>query len=353
MDYRKSLALLKMPSISLRSRSSVLAIERKKKISFPSFFCAIHFFFVMDGEEVVQLEVGGGHFAVPVGVLRSEPDSVLAAVFAGEEWRQLERDPNGRIVLAGSADAFGHLLAWLRGRDLPPADQAEARTKLRVEAERFGLTRLVAALDTVDGVALQQTDNLKEEEGEEEDVMKEAMMKKEKKENRMHERYITMSDDQFVRLINKSKPQVSGADMRRFSLSGMALSDARFFKCDFNGVDLRWAFLGSASLVECDLRNADLRGANVVQCVSRRMWWCVVRLKGGVRAGTNLRYADLTGSDLTGARLCEANVTGANVARANFAHADLNGIIGLNQTKLNSSANWKQALNLPPDFLTP
>jgi hypothetical protein len=46
-------------------------------------------------------------------------------------------------------------------------------------------------------------------------------------------------------------------------------------------------------------------------------------------------------------------VTGANVARTNFAHADLNGIIGLNQTKLNSSANWKQALNLPPDFLTP
>lgn len=78
----------------------------------------------------------------------------------------------------------------------------------------------------------------------------------------------------------------------------------------------------------------------------------VVRLTR-VCAGTNLRYADLTGSDLTGARLCEANVTGANVARANFAHADLNGVIGLNQTKLSSSANWKKALNLPQDFLTP
>lgn len=277
----------------------------------------------------MQLDVGGRHFAVRVGVLRSESDSVLAAIFAGEGWRQLERDPNGRIVLAGrDADAFDHLLAWLRGRDLPPANQAEARTNLRLEAERFGLTRLVAALDTVDGVVLEPADNLKEGGGEEE-VLKEAVVKKkEEKEKRMHERYITMSDDQFVRLINKSKPQVSGVDMRRFSLSGMALSDARFFKCDFNGVDLRWAFLGSASLVECDLRNADLRG-------------------------TNLRYADLTGSDLTGARLCEANVTGANVARANFAHADLNGVIGLNQTKLSSSANWKKALNLPQDFLTP
>ena len=305
----------------------------------------------MDGEEVVQLEVGGGHFAVPVGVLRSESDSVLAAIFAGEDWRQLERDPNGRVVLAGSADAFDHLLAWLRGRDLPPIDQPEARAKLRVEAERFGLTRLVAALDTVDsdGVALQQTENLKEEEeGGMEAVEKKK--EKEKKEKRMHERYTTISDDQFVRLINKSKPQVSGADMRRFSLSGMALSDARFFKCDFNGVDLRWAFLGSASLVECDLRNADLRGANVVRCVSSCGVSCGSK---AVRAGTNLRYADLTGSDLTGARLCEANVTGANVTRANFAHADLNGIIGLNQTKLNSSANWKQAVNLPPDFLTP
>lgn len=68
---------------------------------------------------------------------------------------------------------------------------------------------------------------------------------------------------------------------------------------------------------------------------------------------TNLRYADLTGSDFTGANLCGANVTGANVERAIFAQADLNGIIGLNQSKLHQHAHWKGALNLPLDFLTP
>jgi uncharacterized protein YjbI with pentapeptide repeats len=43
----------------------------------------------------------------------------------------------------------------------------------------------------------------------------------------------------------------------------MKLVDARFFQCDLRGVDLRWAILQGASLVECDLRRANLIGASI------------------------------------------------------------------------------------------
>lgn len=189
--------------------------------------------------------MGGRHFSVRVAVLTSEPDSVLGAIFANDSWRQLETDADGRIVLTATDPAsFAHLLEWLRSGQLPPLHHAEARAMLRQEAEHFNVSRLVKALSA-------------------ETVPREdEAQPKETKRKTMHERYITLSDGQFVRLLNKKKPQVSGADMRRFSLCGMSLSDARFFKCDLSGVDLRWAFLNNASLVECDLRGADLRGTN-------------------------------------------------------------------------------------------
>jgi hypothetical protein len=78
---------------------------------------------------------------------------------------------------------------------------------------------------------------------------------------------VRLSGDQFVQLLNSGRPlQLSGCDLRGFSLSGMKLVDARFFQCDLRGVDLRWAILQGASLVECDLRRANLIGASIHAC---------------------------------------------------------------------------------------
>jgi hypothetical protein len=82
---------------------------------------------------------------------------------------------------------------------------------------------------------------------------------------------VRLSGDQFVQLLNSGRPlQLSGCDLRGFSLSGMKLVDARFFQCDLRGVDLRWAILQGASLVECDLRRANLIGAPTHACTRVR-----------------------------------------------------------------------------------
>ena len=91
------------------------------------------------------------------------------------------------------------------------------------------------------------------------------------------------------------KPDLSGADLFRADLAGLALA----------GANLTGADLLRANLYGADLAGADLTGANLT--------------------GANLYGADLSGADLAGANLTGANLTGADLFRANLYGADLAG----------------------------
>lgn len=198
----------------------------------------------------VRLDVGGCHFTTSLTTLTSEPGSMLAAMFSGRH--ELEKDDEGRVFIDRDPKAFGVILDWLRNGHLPTAllnpkravragavQPAVEREALVLEATYYGLTRLVAHLAS--GGVAEEDDS--EDEGD-------------------REEFIRITEDQLVRLVNAGRPpQLSRCDLRHFCLSGMLLSEARFFRCNLRGVNLRWAILNSASFVECDLRGADLTGA--------------------------------------------------------------------------------------------
>ena len=79
---------------------------------------------------------------------------------------------------------------------------------------------------------------------------------------------------------------------------------------NLRGADLRGAYLQDADLRGAELRGADLQGANLQDADLR---------------GADLRSAELRGADLQGADLQDAYLRGANLQDADLRGADLQG----------------------------
>ena len=113
------------------------------------------------------------------------------------------------------------------------------------------------------------------------------------------------------------------------------------------GADLRGADLRNADLYGADLRNADLYGANL-----RSADLCNANLCGANLYGANLRNADLCGANLRSADLRSADLCGANLRNANLYGANLCGVKGADlaiaQTRIlpeGSIIGWKKCRN--------
>ncbi|XP_061417626.1 BTB/POZ domain-containing protein KCTD7 isoform X1 [Lethenteron reissneri] len=98
--------------------------------------------------EVVQLNVGGTHFATLLSTLRSCEGSMLAAMFSGRH--RLPRDHVGRFFIDRDPAYFGDILNFLRSGEVPCHERARG---VHREAHYFGLQPLLACLETLQPLA--------------------------------------------------------------------------------------------------------------------------------------------------------------------------------------------------------
>ncbi len=116
-----------------------------------------------------------------------------------------------------------------------------------------------------------------------------------------------------------TRPDLSGANLRRADLTGADLSNVNLAGANLTGAhltesDLTGADLSNADLYQADLRKADLRRAN---------------LTGAYLTGADLSNADLTGTELREVDLHEANVSHVEPYRTIFANVNLSTVKGL------------------------
>ena len=94
-------------------------------------------------DERITLDVGGQIFATTLSTLRSDPDSMLAAMFSGRH--ALQRTPEGHVFIDRDPTHFRMVINYLRDgeRALPKAlrdrgDEADYYGELLAEADFYG-----------------------------------------------------------------------------------------------------------------------------------------------------------------------------------------------------------------------
>ena len=100
-------------------------------------------------DDPFELNVGGRVFTTRRSTLTMEDGSMLANLFAeGSAFDEIDRDPNGRAFLDRDGDSFAVVLDYLRrsGR-LAGKHSADMLSRVREDAEYFGLAGLVTAID--------------------------------------------------------------------------------------------------------------------------------------------------------------------------------------------------------------
>lgn len=113
----------------------------------------------------------------------------------------------------------------------------------------------------------------------------------------------------------RSKPDLSGADLRGVVIQNANLRDANLSSAILIDADLSGANLTKARLAGADLRQAVLAGAVLYGAMLH---------KADLR-GAFLRWADLSRADFTNAKLQEADIRRTHLARTVFRKADLSG----------------------------
>ncbi len=118
-------------------------------------------------------------------------------------------------------------------------------------------------------------------------------------------RNISMLEDWILKRIEveKSKENLSGAD-----LSDAKLIKAKLSNANLSSADLSDAYLIQANLVSADLSNADLSRAVLTQADLKE-----INLSGANLTDAYLIEADLQGADLEDTELLEAHLNGANL----------------------------------------
>ena len=95
--------------------------------------------------EVITLNVGGVLHTTTVDTLRREPGSMLDTMFSGRH--RVSTDRNGHFFIDRDGEIFGHILGFLRTGLLPEDLSNMTIRRLKVEAEFYGLDRLLKHLE--------------------------------------------------------------------------------------------------------------------------------------------------------------------------------------------------------------
>jgi uncharacterized protein YjbI with pentapeptide repeats len=142
-----------------------------------------------------------------------------------------------------------------------------------------------------------------------------------------------MSNPEHVEILRAGKK--AWREWRKQSDERPDLSGEKLLHLDLSYLDLNGADMRKASLWGSLLRNAKLAGADLSGCMARFVSFSGAKLAGAklveadLRAGS-LRRADLAGADLTRAVLRFTSLVGANVEGAIFREAEVYGVSAWN-----------------------
>jgi len=96
-------------------------------------------------DEIVNINVGGGIFSTRLSTLRSEKDSMLAAMFSGRH--NIAKDKLGNYFIDRSAKTFEPILDYLRTGEVPTNITHKEAMLIKQEANYYGISSLVKLLD--------------------------------------------------------------------------------------------------------------------------------------------------------------------------------------------------------------
>lgn len=94
--------------------------------------------------EIVELNVGGIFYTTTLKTLQCEPDSHLAAIFAGKV--ECEKDAKGKYFLDRDGVLFRYVLDYLRDKSIVLPEGFRERERLKQEATFYGLPGLGKAI---------------------------------------------------------------------------------------------------------------------------------------------------------------------------------------------------------------
>ena len=98
--------------------------------------------------DILKLNVGGGHFMTTRATLCAEEDSMLAKMFDPASPFGTRKEVDGEIFIDRSSQTFHHVLEYLRnGCRLVSKVPNEVVEILRADADYFGLEKLKIACD--------------------------------------------------------------------------------------------------------------------------------------------------------------------------------------------------------------
>jgi len=102
------------------------------------------------------------------------------------------------------------------------------------------------------------------------------------------------------------------------------------------GANLRGADLSKANLSGADLSGANLEGADLYRANLSFAYLTGANLTGADLEGANLTYANLEGAYLTGANLYNADLSGANLENADLSAiwADLDNVLSVSRAEV-------------------
>jgi len=237
----------------------------------------------------LDLDVGGVRYRTSLTTLQSVPDSMLGAMFSGRF--ELARQLDGSIFIDRDGRLFGHVLNWLRDRQIVTLSNAD-RAQLRAEASFYQLKDLLTALDEEDAPFKQQVDLTRM------DVWR---------------AYSTAPHNRNFRGLRLVGIDLSYFDLQKSDFTGADLRNVNFNHCNLSSANMSNCNLGGASLRECDLRKANLTGANLRQA----------SLHDAALLEANLSNANFKDAVLTNANFTNANLTNANLSEAKFKRSSV------------------------------
>jgi uncharacterized protein YjbI with pentapeptide repeats len=139
--------------------------------------------------------------------------------------------------------------------------------------------------------------------------------------------------NQWRRIYQGIRPELSGANLRKANLREADLSDADLSHADLSEAHLNAADLSSANLSHADLRSADLRTAHLNDAQLSNALLNSADLRGANLRRADLSHADLSDVNLIRADLARANWTGVTIGWTICGDVDLRSVIGLETVK--------------------
>ena len=123
---------------------------------------------------------------------------------------------------------------------------------------------------------------------------------------------------------------LSGVNLYRANLSMANLKNAHLTGTDLRKTNLIWAILSGANLSRANLSGADIRGASVLGADLSESNLIKTNLSDANLSGSNLQGVNLSGANLShanlsGTDLSKANLNGANLSEANLSNSNLSG----------------------------